>query len=244
VWLSVWREVQLISYNPIHSLHLSVFPVLLPRIFYPFLIYTQFTWYSFQTVWSHYILSFLYHLLCYLKNFILKLRTIQITCTFHLFLSLCGRNNPLCIVSTLLVLLPHLCQVLSSNFHTLSYFPYYFSNLLIPPHFIMPAWTFDNPRETCAVSIIIFFICCQCLWDQGIFILLPLAFLWLCFCIPHVLSSFSFHTPTLGLNFLRPLFVVWNCMSITNNLYYGTHSSSAITLTLQTFTLSCCCTVI
>jgi len=67
---------------------------------------------------------------------------------------------------------------------------------------------FDNPHVTCTVSIIIFFIC----WPMFIYIS---AFL-LCFryhIFDHALvfftcfSSLSFHTCTLGSNFLRRLFL-------------------------------------
>jgi len=89
---------------------------------------------------------------------------------------------------------------------------------------------FDNPHVTCAVSIIIFFICCQCSFTSRFCILLPLPYLWPCFGIFHVFSSLSFHTHTLGSNFLCHLFVVLNRMSITNNLCFGTRSSFAVSL--------------
>jgi len=71
----------------------------------------------------------------------------------------------------------------------------------------------------------------------------PLCFhnLWYC---SHVFSSLSFHIRTLGSNFLCRLFLVLNRMSITNNLCFGTHSSFEITLTLWTFALSSCRTIL
>ena len=60
----------------------------------------------------------------------------------------------------------------------------------------------------------------------------------------HVFSSLSFHTRTLGWNFLCQLFVALNHMSITNSLCFGTHSSLEITLTLRTLALSSCRTII
>ena len=60
----------------------------------------------------------------------------------------------------------------------------------------------------------------------------------------HVFSSLSFHTPNLGSNFLCQLFVASNHMSITNSLWFGTHSSLEITLTLRTLALSSCPTII
>jgi len=61
--------------------------------------------------------------------------------------------------------------------------------------------------------------------------------------LPYLLPYFgnlhmSFHTCTLASNFLCHLFVILNCMSITNNLCFGTHSSFGMTLTLRTFALS------
>jgi len=85
----------------------------LPWIFNSFLIYNHFTWYSFHTVWPCYILSFFHHLLCHLKNFILALRIIQITCTFLLFLFLCRGNNPLCTVFTTILQIPPLISTLA-----------------------------------------------------------------------------------------------------------------------------------
>jgi len=75
-------------------------------------------------------------------------------------------------------------------------------------------WPFHNPCLTCAVSIIIFFICCQCLLTSMYFhsasAILSLTMLWYS---SHAFSSLSFHTCTLGSNFLHHLFVVLNCMS-------------------------------
>ena len=62
-----------------------LFHVLLPWMFNSFLIYNHFTWYSFQTVWPCYILSFFYHLLCHSKNFILLLRIIRSRAHFLCF---------------------------------------------------------------------------------------------------------------------------------------------------------------
>ena len=60
----------------------------------------------------------------------------------------------------------------------------------------------------------------------------------------HVFSSFSFHTFTLGSNFLCQLFVALNHMSITSSLWFGTHSSREITLMLRNLALSSCRTVL
>jgi len=52
------------------------FRVLFLRVFNPFFVYNLIAWCCFQTVWRCYILSFFYHLLCCLKNFILLLTII------------------------------------------------------------------------------------------------------------------------------------------------------------------------
>ena len=57
---------------------------------------------------------------------------------------------------------------------------------------------------------------------------------------PHVFSSLSFHTCTLGLNFIRQPFVALNHMSNNNSLCFGAHSSLEITSTLRTLVLSSC----
>jgi len=83
---------------------------------------------------------------------------------------------------------------------------------------------FHNPHVSCPVSIIIFFICCQCYLHQNISTLLPLPYFDHALVFFTCFFSLSFHC-TLGSNFLRHLFVVLNRMFITNNLCFGTHSS-------------------
>jgi len=67
---------------------------------------------------------------------------------------------------------------------------------------------------TCAVSIIIFLICCQCSFTSKYFhsAYNTLSLTMLCYS-SHVCSSLSFHTHTLGSNFLRHLFVILNHVS-------------------------------
>ena len=82
------------------------------------------------------------------------------------------------------------------------------------------------------------FICCQCLFTSRYF-----------HCATSTVLLYSSHlflleTCTLGLNFLCHLFVILSCMSITNNLCFGTHSSFGMTLILRTLALSPCRTII
>jgi len=103
-------------------------------------------------------------------------------------------------------------------------FPYCFSNFFIPPPcFLMSAWTIYM-WSVLFPSLYFSFIGSVRL-HQGISTLLSLPYLWACFGILHVFSSLSFHTCSLDSNFLCCLFVVINCMSITNNWCFGTHSS-------------------
>ena len=96
----------------------------------------------------------------------------------------------------------------------------------------------------CAVSII-FFICCERSFTSSYFhspsAALSLIIVWYS---SHVFSSLSFHTCTVGSDFLCRLFIVLNHMSITNNFCFGIHSSFGMTLTLGTFALSCHTTVL
>jgi len=113
-------------------------------------------------------------------------------------------------------------------------FPYFFFfSLTASPtssfHCYVSLWLhgrFDNLHVTYAVSIIIFFICCQCSFTSRYFdyasTTLSLTVLWYS---SHFFSPLRFHTCTLGSNFLRHLFVVLNRMPITNNSCFGTHSS-------------------
>jgi len=102
---------------------------------------------------------------------------------------------------------------------------------------------FKNPHVICAVSNIIFFICCQWSFTSRYFhsasATLCLTMLWYS---SHIFSSLSFHIDTLGTYFLCHVFVVLNRMSITNSLCFGTHSSLRMTLTLRIFALSSCYT--
>jgi len=138
----------------------------------------------------------------------------------------------------LLILLPCLCQFFffPISIHFLL-FHYCFSNFLIPPPcFLMPVlWAFWQT--------IIFFICCVHLHPD------------ICTLLPHLIfdhalvfftcfSSLSFHTCTLCSNFLHHPFIVLNHMSITHNLCFGTHFSFRMTLTLRTFALASCRTII
>jgi len=104
---------------------------------------------------------------------------------------------------------------------------------------------FDIPHMCCAVSIMIFFILCQCSFTSRCFhsssSTLSLTML---LYSSQVFSSLSFHARTLGSNFLCHLFVVLSHMSITSSLCFGTHSSFGMTLTLRTLTLSPCLTII
>ena len=137
------------------------------------------------------------------------------------------------------------CLLFLYSFHTniefyLFQFPYLSSFPLLlqqSPHSTMfPCLhgPLDNPHMTCALSVIIFFICCQCASHLSISTLFPLPYLWPYFCMPYVFSSLSFYTRTVGLNFLCHLFVVLSHLSITNNLCFGTHSSFWMTLMLWT----------
>jgi len=114
------------------------------------------------------------------------------------------------------------------QFPYLSSFPLLLQQL---PHLTM--FPYDNPHVACAVCIIIFSICCQCSFTSTYFqsgsTTLSLTVLWYS---SHVFTSLSFHTRTLGSNFLCHLFVVLNRMSITYNLCFGTHSSFGMTLTV------------
>jgi len=84
----------------------------------------------------------------------------------------------------------------------------------------------------------VFFIGCQCSFTPRYFhsasFTLSLTML---LYSSHIYSSLSFHTHTLGLNFLCRLFVALNCMSVTNNLCFSAQSSfgNGMTLTLQNF---------
>ena len=97
--------------------------------------------------------------------------------------------------------------------------------------------SFDIPHMCCAVSIIIFFILCQCSFTSRYFhsssSTLSLTML---LYSSQVCSSLSFHTRTLGSNFLCHLFVVLDRVSITSSLCFGTHSLFGMTLTLRTLT--------
>jgi len=165
-----------------------------------FLICNHFTWYSFQTVWSCYIQSFFYHLLCHKK--------IHFGAEDHLdhlhirFLFLCRGNNPLYTLPTLLILHPCLFQIFCLPFSVLYLFPYCFSNILIHHHVsLCLQGPFEIPHMCCAVSIIIFFILCQCLSTSRCFhssssTLFPTMLLY----SSQVCSSLNYHTCTLGLN--------------------------------------------
>jgi len=100
---------------------------------------------------------------------------------------------------------------------------------------------FDIPHMCCAVSIIIFFILCQCSFTSRCFhsssSTLSLTML---LYYSQVCSSLSFHTRILGSNFICHLFVVLNHMSITSSLCFGMHSLFGMTSTLQSLTLSPC----
>jgi len=98
----------------------------------------------------------------------------------------------LCVLFTLLVLLPCLCQFFFfSNFHTFLLFPYCFSNFLIPPpYFLMPIWAFWQSK------------CVLCCFHHYIFHLLtmfiyikvfPLCFHYLIF--DHALVFFTSFPP-------------------------------------------------
>jgi len=97
---------------------------------------------------------------------------------------------------------------------------------------------FDIPHMCCAVSIIMFFILCQCSFTSACFHSSSSALsLTMLLCSSQVSSSLSFHTRTLGSNFLCCLFVVLNRMSITSSLCFGMHSSFGMFLTLRTLAL-------
>ena len=106
----------------IHFLHSSVFHVLLPWIFYSFLIYSHFTWCSFQTVWPCYILSFLPSALPF-ERFYFGAQDHLGHLHIPSVLFLCWGNNPFCTLPTLLILHPCLLRIFSLFFCTLSSFP-------------------------------------------------------------------------------------------------------------------------
>jgi len=138
----------------------------------------------------------------------------------------------------LLVLLPCLCRFIFFPISILFLlFHYCFSNLLIPPPcFLMSAWTFW--QSTCVLYPSLYFSSVASVHlHQNISTLLPLPYLWPCFGILHVFSFLSFHTCSLGSNFLCHLFLVLNRMTITNNLCFSTHSSLFSTNAVQTKTL-------
>ena len=193
---------------------LQLLHVLLPWIFNPFLVYNHFTRYSFQTLWPNYIVSFFYHLLCHSKNFILMVRIIKSLAHSFCFFPFV-KEITLCISFTLLVLLPCLCRCFFFfNSHTFFSFPLKLQQL---PH----STTMFPYAYMDLLSIHMWPVLCPSLYfsyvasvylHQGISTLLPLLYLWPCFGILHVFSSLSFHTCTLGSNFLCYLFVVLNCI--------------------------------
>jgi len=146
------------------------------------------------------------------------------------------------ILFTLIVLLC-LCWFFFLQFSILFLlFPYCFSNFLIPPPcFLMPAWAFwQSTCDLCCIHHYIFSSVASVHFHQCIrYLIFDHAFVFFTY-----FSSLSFHTRTLGSNFLRHLFLELNRMSITNYLCFGTHSSFRMTLTLRTFGLSSCCTII
>ena len=107
-----------------------------------------------------------------------------------MFLSLCLGNNPIYILFTLLVLLPCLCQCFFFPISILFLlFPYCFSNLLIPPCFLMPAWAFwQSTCDLCSFHHYIFHLLpvFTVHLHRGISILLLLPYLWSCFGILHM----------------------------------------------------------
>jgi len=122
-----------------------------------------------------------------------------------------------------------LSSFLSYNFHTLSSYPLLHQQ---PPHSTttFPYVCIDLLTvHICPVlfpSLYFSYVATICL-HWSISTLLPLPYLWSCFCISHVFSSLSFRTCSVGLNFLFHLFVVLsslNHMSINSNLCFGTHS--------------------
>jgi len=130
---------------------------------------------------------------------------------------------------------------LFSNFHTFSPFPLL---LLQFPHsttmfpFACMGLLTIHIKSTCALSIIIFFICCQCSFTSNYFhsasSVLSLTMRWYS---SRVFSFLSFHTHALGSNFLHHLYVVLNHMSITKNLCFGTHASFGMVFTLHIMNL-------
>ena len=138
---------------------------------------------------------------------------------------------------TLLVLLPCLCRFFFFQFSYFFFFSLTASATSSFHHYasLCLHGPFVNPYVTCAASITIFFICCQCSFTSKYFHsasdTLSLTMLWHS---SRVFCSLSFLTCTLGSNFLRRLFVVLNRMSITNNLCFGTHSPFGLTMCLKT----------
>jgi len=128
----------------------QLFHVFLPLIFSPFLVYNHFTWCSIQTVLP--VISCLSFTICFA---IQKISVWWLGSFKSLARSFCffpfAKEIILFAFCLLLLYSIHVSVnvFFFSNFHTFSSFP-----LLHGP--------FDNPHVTCAVSIIIFFICCHC----------------------------------------------------------------------------------
>ena len=89
---------------------------------------------------------------------------------------------------------------------------------LPPPCFLLCIDLFDIPHMFSAVSIILFFICCKFSFTSRYF------------CSASSTLSLSFYTCTLGSSFLCYIFVILNCVSLTKNSCFGTHSLFAMTL--------------
>jgi len=231
-------QYPMISFN---FLNHQFFHVLLAWIFTPFLACTHFTPYSFQTVWPHYmLLSFTICFLLEKFHFDASFKWLAHSfCSFPFAeeITLFAFVYSSCIPST------PLSSFLSSNFDTLYSFPLLLQH---PPHctIIFPYVCMDLLRiHMCPVL----FPTLYCLFfasvhlHQGISTLLPLPYLWPCFCIPHMFFFLKLPYTQSWLELLMPSLC---CVSITNNLCFGTHFSFRTTLMLRTLSLSCCHTII
>jgi len=193
------------------------------------------------------MLSFFYHLLCYSKNFICSSGSFKSLALSFCFFSFA---NEITLFACCLPFLYSFHASVDLSFFQFPCFFFFFLTALATSSFhhhvsLCLHGPFDNPHVTCDVSIIIFFICCQCSFTSEYFHSASYAlFLTMLWYSSHVFSSLSFHTCTLGSNFLRHPFVVLNRIYVANNLCFGTHSSFGMSLTLRTFALSSCCTII
>jgi len=169
--------------------------VLLPWIFNPFLVYYQFA--IFKTVWPHDILiSF-----CWLVSFKLLAHSF---CFFPFAIEITPFAFCLLFLYSFHVSVDFSFFPISILFLL---FPYCFSNFLIPPAcFLMPAWAFW--QSTCDLCCICIQHRSHCSYVASVHFhsassTISLTMLW---CSWHVFSSLSFHTCTLGPNFLCCLF--------------------------------------